>query len=94
MSHSDKRVITFPIEGGIFGVGRLATELNVLLRAAQISPWRIGRWVDFKHTAIRVRFASAADGEVARLSIGSASSAATRWSAGSAVAGGNLCVTV
>jgi len=57
--------------GGIFGVGRLTTKLDALLRTAQISPWHIGQWIDFKHTAIRVRFASAADGEVARGSIGS-----------------------
>ena|SRR5208283_5641195 len=58
MSDSDKCVITFPIVGGIFGVSRLATKLNTLLNAAQISPWHIGQWIDFKHTAIRIRFAS------------------------------------
>ena len=71
MSDSDECVITFPIVGGIFGVSRLATKLNALLSAARISPWHIGQWIDFKHTAIRIRFASVADGEVARLSIGS-----------------------
>jgi hypothetical protein len=71
MSDSDECVITFPIVGGIFGVSRLATKLNALLSAAQISPWHIGQWIDFKHTAIRIRFASAADSEVARLSVGS-----------------------
>jgi hypothetical protein len=71
MSDSDECVITFPIVGGIFGVSRLATKLNALLSAAQISPWHIGQWIDFKHTAIRIRFTSATDGEVAQLSIGS-----------------------
>ena len=66
MSDSDECAITFPVVGGIFGVSRLATKLNALLSAAQISPWHIGQWIDFKHTAIRIRFASAADGEFAR----------------------------
>jgi hypothetical protein len=94
MSASDECVITFPIVGGIFGVGSLATKLNLLLSAAQISPWHIGRWIDFRHTAIRVRFASAADGEIAKLSIGSSASTATNPSAEPAVSGGSLSVTV
>ena len=32
----------------------------------QIGPWHIGQWIDFKHTAIRIRFRSVADRERAR----------------------------
>ena len=66
MTNLDGRVITFPIEGGIFGVGRLATKLKALADTEQIGPWHIGHWTDFKHTAIRMRFASIADGERAK----------------------------
>jgi hypothetical protein len=48
MTNSDECVVTFPV-GGIFGVGQLATKLNALLSAAQMSPWHIGQWIDFKH---------------------------------------------
>jgi len=74
MTNIDEGEVTFPVRG-IFGVGRLATKLKTLADGAQIGPWHIGQWINFRHTAIRVRFASAADGEVARLSTGSASSA-------------------
>ena len=66
MTNLDGCVITFPIEGGIFGVGRLATKLKALADTAQIGPWHIGQWTDFKHTAIRKRFVSITDGERAR----------------------------
>ena len=66
MTNLDECVITVPIVGGIFGVGRLATRLKALADTNQIGPWHIGQWIDFKHTAIRIRFASAADGERAR----------------------------
>jgi hypothetical protein len=42
MTSSDECVITFPVAGGIFGVGRLATKLNELLNKGQIGPWQ--RW--------------------------------------------------
>jgi len=71
MSASDECVITFPIVGGIFGVGQLASRLNALLSVGQIGPWHIGRWINFKHAAIRIRFNSVADGEAASLLIGS-----------------------
>jgi hypothetical protein len=54
MAGSDECVITFPVVGGIFGVGRLATRLNELLNGGQIGPWLVGRWIDFTHTAIRM----------------------------------------
>ncbi len=65
MPSSDECVIAFPVAGGIFGVGRLATRLNQLLDRDQIGPWHIGQWTDFKHTAIGIEFGTAADGEVA-----------------------------
>jgi hypothetical protein len=89
MSESAECVITFPVVGGIFGVGLLATKLNGLLSRTEILPWHIGRWIDCRHTAIRIRFASAADGKVAALSIGSAASVAANGSAGSVIGGGN-----
>jgi hypothetical protein len=65
MSNSIEHIVTFPIVGGIFGVGRLATKLNELLNADQIGPWHAGQWVDFRHTAVRIKFGTAADGDVA-----------------------------
>jgi hypothetical protein len=66
MTNLNGCVITFPIVGGIFGVGQFATRLKALADAEQIGPWHIGKWTDFKHTAIRMRFASVTDGERAR----------------------------
>jgi hypothetical protein len=62
--------ITFPVAGGIFGVGRLATRLKELEETHQIGPWHVGHWIDFRHTAIRIRFDSVADSETARLARG------------------------
>lgn len=58
--------MTFPVTGGIFGVGRLAAKLNALLNTDQIGPWHIGQWIDFTHTAIRIEFGTAADGQLTR----------------------------
>ena len=66
MANLEECVITFPIVGGIFGVGRLATSLKALLDTDQIGPWQIGQWIDYRHNAIRIRFGSIADGERAR----------------------------
>jgi len=66
MTNLDGCVITFPIVGGVFGVSRLATKLKALADAEQIGPWHIGQWTDFRHTAIRMEFASIADGERAQ----------------------------
>ena len=66
MANLDECVITFAVAGGIFGVGRLATSLKALADTDQIGPWHIGQWIDFQHTAIRVRFGSLADGERAK----------------------------
>jgi hypothetical protein len=66
MTNLDGCVITFPIVSGIFGVGRLATRLKALADTGQIGRWHIGQWIDFKYTAIRMRFSSVADGERAQ----------------------------
>jgi hypothetical protein len=66
MTNLNGCVITFPVVGGVFGVGRLATKLKALADAEQIGPWHIGQWTDFRHTAIRMEFASIADGERAQ----------------------------
>ena len=58
-------MVTFPIAGGIFGVGRLATRLKTLQSVGNIGPWHVGHWVDFTHTAIRIRFSSILDAQVA-----------------------------
>src|SRR5206468_7128575 len=58
MTNLDECVITVPVVGGVFGVGRLATRLKALADTEQIGPWHIGQWIDFKHTAIRIRFGS------------------------------------
>jgi len=57
-------VVTFAITGGIFGVGRLATRLNKLLESRRIGVWHIGPWVDWRHTAICVKFDSVEDGKL------------------------------
>jgi hypothetical protein len=66
MTNLDECEITVPVVGGVFGVGRLATRLKALADTEQIGPWHIGQWIDFKHTAIRIRFGSVADRERAR----------------------------
>jgi hypothetical protein len=67
MTKLDECVVTVPVGGGIFGVSRLANRLKALADAEQIGPWHIGHWIDFKHTAIRIRFGSVADRERARV---------------------------
>ena len=47
MTNLDGCEITFPIVGGIFGVGLLATKLKALADTEQIGPWHIGQWTDF-----------------------------------------------
>ena len=66
MTTLDEGTITFPVIGGIFGVSQLATRLKALADTDQIGPWHIGRWIDFRHNAIRIQFASIADSERAR----------------------------
>jgi hypothetical protein len=66
MTILNETVITFSVDGGIFGVSRLATILKNLEHADQIGPWHIGKWIDYTHAAIRIRFSTAADGELAK----------------------------
>src|SRR5690242_6760315 len=65
MTNLADSMVMFPIVGGIFGVGRLATRLKALQSAGHIGPWHVGHWVDFTHTAIRIRFSSILDAQVA-----------------------------
>lgn len=58
-------VVTFALTGGIFGVGRLAAQLNRLLENGQIGIWHIGPWIDWHHKAIRIKFDSVKDGKLA-----------------------------
>ena len=62
-------VVTFPVTEGIFGVGRLATQLKALEGDDQIGSWHVGHWVDHTHTAIRIRFENGEDVQVATLSL-------------------------
>ena len=50
----------FPVSSGIFEVGSLATRLNALVASHQIAEWHIRHWVDWRHSAIRINFATAA----------------------------------
>ena len=70
MEYLNRSEVTFPISGGIFGVGRLATKLNQLLDLGYIGPWHVGRWIDFTHTAIRINFLTDADAKAARSYVG------------------------
>jgi hypothetical protein len=54
VSEQNERMVIFPVSGGIFGVGRLATRLTELAASHQIGEWHIGHWVDWKHTAIHM----------------------------------------
>lgn len=65
MSTQNQREVLFPVKSGIFGVGRLATRLTALTASRQIGEWHIGRWLDSKHTAIRINFATPADAALA-----------------------------
>jgi len=64
MTRSSESVITFPV-AGIFGAGRLASRLKELESVDLIGPWHVGHWIDYTHTAIRIRFSSPADAKAA-----------------------------
>lgn len=66
MSAQVECAMTFAVRGGIFGVGNLATRLNALVAGGQIGEWHIGHWTDWRHTAIRINFATAADAALAK----------------------------
>jgi len=71
--HSDGNSLSeycyVPGDGGIFGVGRLATQLKALEGDDQIGSWHVGHWIDHTHTAIRIRFDNGEDVQVATLSL-------------------------
>ena len=69
MTGSPDGVLTFAV-GGIFGVGRLASRLKELESVDLIGPWHIGHWIDYTHTAIRIRFSSPADARNALINVG------------------------
>ena len=69
MTGSSESVITFPV-AGIFGAGRLASRLKELESVDLIGPWHVGHWIDYTHTAIRIRFSSPADARAALSNVG------------------------
>ena len=66
VSNENECLVTFPVRGGIFGVGRLATRLTALAASHQIGEWHIRHWVDWRHTAIRINFDTVADAALAK----------------------------
>jgi hypothetical protein len=66
VSNESACLVTFPVEGGIFGVDRLATRLTALAASHQMGVWHIGHWVDWRHTAIRISFDTVADAALAK----------------------------
>jgi len=68
MTGSPESVVTFPV-AGIFGAGRLATRLKELESVDLIGPWHVGRWIDYTHTAIRIRFGNQADARTALINV-------------------------
>ena len=66
MSNQIECLVTFPVRGGIFGVGRLATRLTALAASHEIGDWHIGHWVDWTHTGILISFDTAVDAALAK----------------------------
>ena len=66
MPTQSEREVIFQVEGGIFGVGRLATRLTALKAHHQIGDWHIGRWMDWRHKAIRISFDTSEDAALAK----------------------------
>ena len=69
MTGSSESVVTFPV-AGIFEAGRLASRLKELESVDLIGPWHVGHWIDYTHTAIRIRFHSPADARTALINVG------------------------
>jgi hypothetical protein len=61
MSTTDPTMVTFPVENRMYGLDRLAKQLNELVRSGRIHDWHPGRWVDRHHDVIEIGFDSAAD---------------------------------
>ena len=64
MTGSSETVLTFAVAGS-YGAGRLASRLKELESVDLIGPWHVGHWIDYTHTAIRIRFSSPADARAA-----------------------------
>lgn len=69
MTGSSESVLVFAV-AGIFGAGRLASRLKELGSVDLIGPWHVGRWIDYTHTEIRIRFSSRADARTALMNVG------------------------
>ena len=69
MTDSSECVIAFAV-AGIFGVGRLATRLKALESVDLIGQWHVDHWIDYTHTAIRIRFNNRADAKTASINVG------------------------
>ena len=69
MTGLSESVITFTV-AGIFGAGRLARRLKELESVDLIGPWHVGHWIDYTHTAIRIRFRSRGDARTALIKVG------------------------
>jgi hypothetical protein len=67
MSAANTIMLTFPIENGMFGIDRLAKQLNALVSSRRIHDWHPGRRVDGNHRAIEIGFDSVADAQLADL---------------------------
>jgi|SRR5579872_553184 len=69
MTGPSESVITFAV-AGIFGAGRLASRLTELESVDLIGPWHVGHWIDYTHTAVRIRFSSRGDARTAVSKVG------------------------
>ena len=83
-------MITFAVTGGIFGVGRLAARLDELSESGRIGAWHIGPWVDWRHTAIRIKFDSVEDANLSKQIVRLASQDAASVGAPLAAAGATV----
>ena len=68
MTISNPFSVTFPVRNGIYGVDILAKRLIALAEDKQIGEWHIDRWIDWKHSAIRINFDTVADAGRAEIS--------------------------
>lgn len=58
----------------MFGVDRLAKQLNALVISGRIHDWHPGRWVDWNHRAIEIGFDFVADAQLVDLTCRGATS--------------------
>ena len=68
MTGSSESVLTFAV-AGVHGASRLASRLQELESVDLIGPWHVGHWIDYTHTAIRIRFSSPADARKALINV-------------------------